>query len=83
MTWVKILTEKILSWDCIDFTIVGFIAEISFYLDQLDCIYVSKRYSGLTVDYGEYFKLTIDFYFDRGHRSEYRMFWSATLLKTR
>ena len=23
----------------------------------------SKRYSGLTVDYREYFKLTIDFYF--------------------
>ena len=47
--------------DCI------FIAEISLDLDQLiPCI--SKRYSGLTVDYEEYFKLTNDFYFDRGRR---------------
>ena len=28
--------------------------------------------SGLTVDYGVYFKLTVDFYFDRGRSSEYR-----------
>ena len=27
-----------------------------------DCTF--KRYSSLTVDYEEYFKLTIDFYFD-------------------
>ena len=47
--------RKILSWD---FTIVGFIAEILLDLDQLDRI--SKRYSGLTVDYGEHFKLTVD-----------------------
>ena len=27
------------------------------------------RCSSLTVDYGEHFKLTVDFYFDRGCRS--------------
>ena len=43
--------------------------------DQFITIY----YSGLTlVDYGEYFKLTVDSYFDRGCSSEYRMCWSAT-----
>ena len=26
----------------------------------------SKRYSGLTVDYGKYFEFIIDFCFDRG-----------------
>ena len=37
--------------------IVRFIAEISLDLDQLDCI--SKRYIGLTVNYGEY-RLQVD-----------------------
>ena len=41
---------------------------------------ISKRYSGLTVDYGEYFNLTVDFYFDHGLRSKYRVCWSATPL---
>ena len=72
------LTKKILSWHCIDFTIVSFIAEISLDLDQLDRIH--QRDSDLTVDYGENFKLTVDFYFDQGRRSEYRMCWSATPL---
>ena len=30
-------------------------------------------YSGLTVDHGEYFELTVDFYFDHGRSSEYRL----------
>ena len=47
-------------WCGIYFTIVGFIAEIFLDLDQLDCI--SKRYSGLTVDYEKYFKLTVDLF---------------------
>ena len=34
----------------------------------------------MTVDYGEHFKLTVDFYFDRGRRSEYRMCLSTTPL---
>ena len=57
---VKVLTEKNLSWHCIYFTTVGFITEIS--LDHLD--HIHQRYSGLTIDYGEYFELTVDFYFD-------------------
>ena len=49
-TAVKILTENFLYWHCIYFAIVYFIAEILLDLDQLiPCI--SKRYSGLTVDY--------------------------------
>ena len=43
------------------------IAEVSLDLDQLRRR-ISKRYSSLTVDYEEYFKLTVDFYFDRGRR---------------
>ena len=46
--------------------------------DQLD--HMDQRYSGLTVDYGAYFKLTVDFHFDQGRRSEYRIYWSATPL---
>ena len=71
--------RKILSWYCIDFTIVSFTAKILLDLDQHDRI-ISKRYSGLTVDYGEHFKLTVDIYFDRGRRSEYRMCWTTTPL---
>ena len=59
-TAVKILTKNL-----IYYAIVGFIAQISLDLDQLDRIYY-QRYNGLTVDYGEYFKLT---YFDRGRSS--------------
>ena len=33
---VKVLIEKFLSWHCIYFTIVGFIAEIFLDLDHLD-----------------------------------------------
>ena len=51
---------------CIYFTIMCFIAEI---LLNLDHVYQS----GLTVDYGEYFKLTVDLYFDCGHSLEYRL----------
>ena len=29
-------------------------------------LYKSKRYSGMTVDYGKYFKLTADFHFADG-----------------
>ena len=36
---VKVLTDKILSWHWIYFTIVGFIAEISLDLDHLDRIH--------------------------------------------
>ena len=36
------------------------LAEILLDLDH----HTSKRYSGLTVDYGEYFKLTVNFHFD-------------------
>ena len=70
--------RKKLSWHCIDFTIVGFITEILLDLDQFDNKYQRDIVPGLTVDYGEHFKLTVDFYFNRGHRSEYRMCWSAT-----
>ena len=38
-TVVKILTEKILYWHCIYFTIVYFVAEILLGLDQLDHVY--------------------------------------------
>ena len=41
---------------------------------------ISKRYSDLTIDYGEYFKLTVDFYFDHSRSSEYILLWSATPL---
>ena len=32
-------------------------------LDQFDCVYIPKKYSGLTIDYFErkYFELTVDF----------------------
>ena len=41
--------------------------------------FITRYYSGLTVvDYGEYFKLTVDLYFDHGRSLEYRMCWSAT-----
>ena len=54
---------------CIDLTRSNFIAESSFNLNKLYPIAISKRYDSLTVvDYGEYFKLTIEFYFDCGHR---------------
>ena len=36
---VKVLTKYFLSWHCIYFTIVGFIAEILLDLDHLDRIY--------------------------------------------
>ena len=49
------------------FAIVHLIAEVSLDPDQL-YRRISKRYSSLTVDYEEYFKLTVDFYFDRGRR---------------
>ena len=49
---------------------MGFVTEILLDLDQLDHIH-QRGNSDLTVDYGEYFKLTIDFHFDRGQRSEY------------
>ena len=52
--------------------ILRFIAEILLDLDLLNGVY-TKRCSGLTVDYGEYFKLTVDFYFDCGRCSEYRL----------
>ena len=51
-------------------TIVGFVAENLLDLDQLDHIH-QRGNSDLTVDYGEYFKLTVDFHFDKGQRSEY------------
>ena len=41
------------------FMIVDFIAEILLNLDQLDCVYQKD------IAYGEYFKLTVDLYFDR------------------
>ena len=53
--------------DYVDFTIVGFTTENL--LDQL------------TVDYGKYFKLTVDLYFDCSRNSEYRTCWSPTPLK--
>ena len=53
------LTEKY--YHC-GITIINFNAEVS-----LDCSILS-RHSGLTVDYDEYFELTVDFCFDRGHR---------------
>ena len=40
----------------------------------------SKRYGSLTIDFEEYFKLTFDFYFDRGRRSKYTTCVSATPL---
>ena len=69
---IKVSLQK-LSWHHIDFMIVSFIAKISLDLDQFD-------YSGLTVDYGEYFNLSVDFYFDHDRRSKYRMCWSANCL---
>ena len=40
----------------------------------IDCVAaISKRYNGLTIDYGEYFKLTVNFYFDHGRSPEYRL----------
>ena len=43
----------------------------NFALSLKFCLTLTMRYSGLTVDYGEYFKLTVDFYFDRSRSSEY------------
>ena len=37
----------------------------------------SKLQSELTVDYGEYFRLTVDLYFDRDYSLEYRVYWST------
>ena len=54
-TAIKVLLQK-LSWRHIDFMIMGFIAKISLNLINLTI------YSGLTVDYGEYFNLSVDFY---------------------
>lgn len=74
-SWPKIF----LSWHCIYFVMACFIAEILLDLWP-SWPYTSKRYSDLTVDYREYFELTVDFYFDRGQRSEYRVYWNATPL---
>ena len=60
------LDRKFLSLHGISITVLGFSAKISFDLDQFYSKY--QRYSGLTVVYGEYFDLTVDFGFDRGHR---------------
>ena len=36
-------------------------------------VYIRDIASSLTVDYGEYFKLTVNIYFDRGRSSEYKL----------
>ena len=54
------LDRKFSSLHSIGITVLGFSAKISLDLDQF--------YSGLTVVYGEYFELAVDFGFDRGHR---------------
>ena len=51
---------------------VGFITEILLDLDQLACIYQRDNLVAW-LDFEEYFKLTVDFYFDRSRSSEYRL----------
>ena len=75
---VKVLTEYFLSWHYIYFTIVGFIAEISLDLDHLDRIHQRDIMAWpLTMENISSWLLT---YFDRGRRSEYRVYWNATPL---
>jgi len=68
MTAVKMswLTNQFYSYIALTLILqfkLGFSTEISLDLDQISQI--SNRYSGLIVDYGEYFELTIEFHFDR------------------
>ena len=68
-TVVKILTEKI--YNDIAYILRLYVLLLKFCL-TLTNLTMPKRYSSLTVDYEEYFKLTVDFHFDRGRSSEYR-----------
>ena len=61
------LDRKFLSFHFIGITILGITAEIS--LDLFYRKHQRNNYSGLTVDYGKYFKLTVGFCFDRGRIS--------------
>ena len=61
-----ILTEIfIIALHCIGITFLDFSFDISLDLDQ----FYGKYQRGLTIDYGEYFDLAVDFCFDRGRRS--------------
>ena len=78
-TKVKILTNKIfiiaLHWLCdCGFYHLKFAWRLTVQVNS----YTSNRYSGLTVDYGEYFSLTVDFCFEHGHSSEYSIYWNAS-----
>ena len=59
-----------------------------FYVLQIILIVVLLKYKvdpcpdkvGLTFDHPLFRKLTLDFHLDRGQRSKYRIYWSATPL---